>query len=258
MRSTGIMICLPCLLFCVCSPALAEPTSAAKQYERLLADYEKEGGVRPFAKRFLAFARENIREPAAVDALFWIVDHVPGRGETAQAIELLEQHHAESEKMGPGCKLLVAARTVGAEKLLRATLEKNKHQDARARACFYLAELLDREANIVEQLKANPKLAPRVLQYYGREYGDHLASLEPAALATQREAVYARLLESFPDVEIEGEKCGERAEFALHAIRHLSVGKVAPEIEGVDISGKKFKLSDYRGQVVMLSFWGFW
>jgi cytochrome oxidase Cu insertion factor (SCO1/SenC/PrrC family) len=36
------------------------------------------------------------------------------------------------------------------------------------------------------------------------------------------------------------------------------VGDVAPEIEGEDIDGVPFKLSDYRGQVVVLDFWGDW
>lgn len=38
----------------------------------------------------------------------------------------------------------------------------------------------------------------------------------------------------------------------------LGVGKPAPDIEGSDIDGKLFKLSDYRGKVVMLDFWGHW
>jgi hypothetical protein len=32
----------------------------------------------------------------------------------------------------------------------------------------------------------------------------------------------------------------------------------APEISGADIDGKPFKLSDYRGKVVVLDFWGNW
>jgi cytochrome oxidase Cu insertion factor (SCO1/SenC/PrrC family) len=36
------------------------------------------------------------------------------------------------------------------------------------------------------------------------------------------------------------------------------VGQLAPEIEGVDIDGQRFKLSDYRGKVVVLDFWGNW
>jgi cytochrome oxidase Cu insertion factor (SCO1/SenC/PrrC family) len=38
----------------------------------------------------------------------------------------------------------------------------------------------------------------------------------------------------------------------------LQVGRVAPDIEGEDIDGEKFKLSDYRGKVVLLDFWGHW
>lgn len=39
---------------------------------------------------------------------------------------------------------------------------------------------------------------------------------------------------------------------------HLAVGRVAPEIDGEDVDGKPLKLSDYRGKVVLLDFWGHW
>jgi hypothetical protein len=45
---------------------------------------------------------------------------------------------------------------------------------------------------------------------------------------------------------------------ALFELKHLTVGKPAMEIEGEDLDGKKFKLSDYRGKVVVLDFWGNW
>jgi hypothetical protein len=38
----------------------------------------------------------------------------------------------------------------------------------------------------------------------------------------------------------------------------LAVGAVAPEIVGVDQDGKPLKLSDFRGKVVLLDFWGKW
>lgn len=37
-----------------------------------------------------------------------------------------------------------------------------------------------------------------------------------------------------------------------------AIGDLAPEIEGVDLDGVAFKLSDYRGKVVMLDFYGDW
>jgi thiol-disulfide isomerase/thioredoxin len=51
---------------------------------------------------------------------------------------------------------------------------------------------------------------------------------------------------------------GEVARVELYDLEHLSVGKVAPEIEGEDLEGNKLKLSDYRGRIVVLSFWASW
>ena len=36
------------------------------------------------------------------------------------------------------------------------------------------------------------------------------------------------------------------------------IGNLAPDIQGEDLDGVKFKLSDYRGKVVVLDFWGDW
>ena len=36
------------------------------------------------------------------------------------------------------------------------------------------------------------------------------------------------------------------------------LGKPAPEIDGVALDGRSMKLSDYRGKVVLLSFWATW
>lgn len=50
----------------------------------------------------------------------------------------------------------------------------------------------------------------------------------------------------------------ESARGHLFQMKNLAIGKVAPTIEGEDVDGKSFKLDDYRGRVVMLSFWGDW
>jgi hypothetical protein len=42
------------------------------------------------------------------------------------------------------------------------------------------------------------------------------------------------------------------------ASSRVQAGQPAPEIEGTDLDGQPLKLSDYRGKVVLLSFWGKW
>lgn len=45
---------------------------------------------------------------------------------------------------------------------------------------------------------------------------------------------------------------------AMTASNPVEIGKLAPEITGIDADGKQFRLSDYRGKVVLLDFWASW
>jgi hypothetical protein len=49
-----------------------------------------------------------------------------------------------------------------------------------------------------------------------------------------------------------------QAKDALFELENLQVGCTAPDIVAKDTDGVDFKLSDYRGKVVLLDFWGFW
>ena len=45
---------------------------------------------------------------------------------------------------------------------------------------------------------------------------------------------------------------------AIEIREKFGIGNVAPDIEGTDLDGVAFKLSDYKGKVVFLDFWGDW
>jgi thiol-disulfide isomerase/thioredoxin len=53
-------------------------------------------------------------------------------------------------------------------------------------------------------------------------------------------------------------KLADRASELLDEMQSLVEGKPAPEIDSEGVDGKRFKLSDYRGKVVVLIFWGTW
>ncbi len=106
------------------------------------------------------------------------------------------------------------------------------------------AEALDRhlqaiyERNESESVRASAglKLAGRLKQ----------RSPEAAKL------LYRRLSEAFPDSKVSKEALRQLG------LLSLAVGELAPDFEAVDPDGAAFKLSDYRGKVVVLDFWGFW
>lgn len=60
------------------------------------------------------------------------------------------------------------------------------------------------------------------------------------------------------DSNINGVTLADLAQEELYRMKNLSKGVSAPEITGVDSALKNFKLSDYRGKVVMLVFWTSW
>jgi len=256
------LIALVCVTL-VTATAVTEETreqakSPVEQYKALVDEYEEIGEKEQFAVRFFELEEKHPKDPVAIDALVWILEKRRNQPEAIRAIELLQKRHLQSTGLDRACRSISRVPSLAAENLLGTIAKSNESVDVRAQACYFLAELLERKVEVVDQLKGEPELVERVLQYYGEDYGKHLLSLTTEKLAQQLEQVYQRMADSFPDVEIGDEKMGEIASRSLFRIRHLSVGRVAPEIESEDISGKKFKLSDYRGKVVVLSFWGHW
>jgi hypothetical protein len=102
-----------------------------------------------------------------------------------------------------------------------------------------------------------PKLAREFADLFGKEYLESLQRQHRAAAEEEVEAVFEQAARKFGDVKMpDGQgTVGEKAEADLFEMRHLVVGKEAPDIEGEDQEGQKLKLSDYRGKVVLLDFW---
>lgn len=71
-------------------------------------------------------------------------------------------------------------------------------------------------------------------------------------------ALYQRIINEYADIPHRRRTLAQSAEGVVRELTVLAVGKVAPDIEGEDLAGVPFKLSDYRGKVVMLDFWGDW
>jgi hypothetical protein len=120
------------------------------------------------------------------------------------------------------------------EAVLRAAL-KHDESEVRGVACLTLGQVLKHRADKVAEKDARK--------------GDKLRA-ESEKLFERAADKYADVKSGFGSVTV-----GQMAKRELYEIRHLAVGKPAPEVEGVDQDGKKFRLSDYKGKVVLLDFW---
>jgi hypothetical protein len=231
--------------------------AAAKQYKALVDEFEDDGEAREFAGRFVEFAKQHPKDSVAADSLVWVVVKVSRGRELQEALTLLAQKYQKSDRLAPACRKLAFRPSLAAEKLLRVLREKSPHKEVRAPATFYLAVYLQRQLRLAEALSKEED-KNRFVQFYGKEFTTHLAEFDTSASLKEIESIYDEVKKSFAGFKVGDSTMGETSQLELFAIRHLSLGREAPEITGEDVDRKKFKLSDYRGKVVMLDFWGHW
>jgi hypothetical protein len=76
----------------------------------------------------------------------------------------------------------------------------------------------------------------------------------------QARKLFVDLQTRFGGLKSSGDKrtYGALAEGFLFELDHLQLGMQAPDFEATDENGVKFKLSDYKGKVVVVDFWGNW
>lgn len=189
----------------------------------------------PYAQKAMALARQDPKDPAAADALAFIVSDLRGNNDAElaelrdEAIDLLARDHLAD----PGTRAAFPMLTyypspAGDELLKRAAASSNR--DVRGTAIFWRAESLRRSA---EQTGNSAKLA-------------------------EAKALYQQVASGFADVKSYRGTLADAAKSNLYEMENLAIGKPAPEIEGKDANGNPLKLSDHRGKVVVLDFWGDW
>jgi peroxiredoxin len=94
---------------------------------------------------------------------------------------------------------------------------------------------------------------------WGLDAGSHLWTfverLQNGILSATQEARVEAHLDAIARQHPEG--AGVIAKYR-NVVSRLTVGKVAPDIIGKDLDGQELRLSDYRGQVIVLAFSGDW
>ncbi|WP_406698883.1 TlpA disulfide reductase family protein [Singulisphaera sp. Ch08] len=211
--------------------------------------------------RALKLAQAAPKTPVTIDVLTWIVSlRTPSL--TAEASKILVRDYINSDDILKAC--LYASRSQGpdfalVEGFLREVMVKSQNRRVKGLTTFYLAGFLKDRAEFVRSLKENSKVLEWHRETYGVKEVEQSLARAPNDLAKESEQLFEKIVEDYADLMTQsGDRLGTRAKGELFEARNLSVGKVAPEIEGQDVDGVRFKLSDYRGRVVLLTFSGTW
>ncbi len=299
--------------------ASTEAEKAKSQFEAMKIYGKLWPDPAAFSHRMVDLAATEPQNPAARDALLWVIDK-PGMGpagpysdEFMRAACLLLRYHAnEPEVARVGLtldNLCAPARDLFLEGLyVRATEHETK-----GLAAIALAQYLQQKARSVPWLRnakgpaqtkmkfrsfdENGKLVEKEMEMPPEQvaYQLHLRMTDPEAVRSEARRLFDEVIKNHPDVAYatrsfrdleamlkqptptwngrpltpEERQQAERmlghkktladvAKARLDEMENLVEGKPAPPIEGIAMDGKPLKLSDHRGKVVVLVFWGTW
>lgn len=212
------------------------------------------------ASRFLTIAEKHPQTPVAVQALTWVVHPVCSGPDFDKALGILRRDHVKAASMDSICGSLGYSNSAHAEDLLRAVATENPDRAAQGTALLALARMLDRQADTVRSLQKSTGDAS--IKWMESDCGkERLAAwrkADPAKFEKEAEQLFEQVAERHGDMPSYSGTLGKVAKTELFEKRSLGLGKVAPDIEGEDVDGKRFKLTDYRGMVVVIDFWGDW
>lgn len=189
-----------------------------EERQKVKIDWEKRPEI-AFSQKFQELAERAKGTEVAFDALMWVI----GQDEkaAAAAIATIVKDFADSPRLPEFAESLRYRDTYAATVALEDLMD-SPHKAVKAAATFARGVALCSKYS----RKSDPEEGRRLIETLIKEHGDT--------------------------------KYPEMAKPFLFEIDNLQVGKAPPDFESEDLDGRKFKLSEYRGKVVVLDFWGFW
>jgi thiol-disulfide isomerase/thioredoxin len=219
---------------------LIKEFQAAKTDAEKTAIREKFMTMMPkFAEKFMNAALEDPKDPDAFNALMQAMQLGQGGAVATKAGDALVEHFADSPMLKSALPAFGSLGEPG-QKILKSLHAKSTDKNVKGITLYYLA------AGLVETAD------------YPRS-GKELPADKKAAAIKEAETLLQQAAKEYGDIELPREgTVAKGVEDQLFFLNNLLVGKTLPDAEVEDLNGKKVKISDYRGKIVVLDIWATW
>ncbi len=225
----------------------------SKRHRQALVEFASDG------LRLAALAPQTA---AADEVLTEVVRNDAPGTDLPRVLQLLAEHHLGG-KTNPGYVVGNLARNPAtwAAHFVEQVVAKSPHAAVREKAQLSLARILLRQASIGERLRKDWQKQRKIYaRYHSADSLEHMRKLDLAANRRRAEQLLDAVVADHSETTGRRKPPTQvvRARAELFAIRQLAIGQPVPEIVGEDLFGKAMKLSEFRGKVVVLDFWGDW
>jgi hypothetical protein len=261
-RSSWTQLALAATALCVAPVLLAsqdpKPVEPAQQLEQVRQDFEEDrqslrekmraaeddSAQMKFYEELQALVKQTVGDMRA------IADSAPGTETAAEAWAFVLQYAPQVRNLEVAGKAF--------DTLVNAHLASPVWKDL-AETISYIGDSGLNARKVEQNLRTLMEKSPQQVVQAAAMFalGTTLAASEEKAKHDEGLGLLRRLQKEFAEAK-EAADFVQRAEGTLFQLEKLQIGMPCPDFEASDENGVKFKLSEYKGKVVLLDFWGFW
>jgi hypothetical protein len=208
-------------------------------------------------KKAVELLGQEISADESFSIIEWIFTNTRDDESRKAALAKLESDHLSNEKILDLLPNLSRGMDAVSQLVLETIAQKGGSDEIKGAGLLILSQYLSRAKTTAQEMLGE---SPEDLKNLPEGFVEYFKKVKDIP-DEEIEGMLIKARDDFAEVKFRGSTIGKLAAKQLKVIevqKNLAVGKTAPEIEGPDIDGVAFKLSDYRGKVVMLDFWGHW
>jgi TolA-binding protein len=240
---------LPMIVALVASAAISAAQTPAEELKALQAAYAKE------EEAFYADLRARADRGEAINMTGGPAkNYLP----KAMAVAKKARHTAVADKALAWAVTLAyqSSDSFALEDAINAMIENNSNSTELRQSMMFIGYGIQDKNRAIKLLSRvehystdRETKAQAVAMRGGLFYDDYMGTGD----IDRAKGIFQRVIDNYP-----GTEAAKKAKNTIFAMDNLGVGKMAPDFTATDQDGVDFKLSDYRGKVVVVAFWGFW